>query len=110
MGECNSCPSSVAVVPVTQTARKAVALIGPPNCGKTTLFNRLTGLRQKVANFPGVTVDKHIGIAELPDGRSCEIIDLPGVYSLSPRSEDEQVSHDALTGPDKPDAILLVLD
>ena len=91
-----------------------MALIGPPNSGKTTLFNRLTGLRQKVANFPGVTVEQHTGIAELPDGRRLRIIDLPGVYSLSPRSEDEQVAHDVLTGQredtPKPEAVLLVLD
>jgi ferrous iron transport protein B len=91
-----------------------VALVGPPNSGKTTLFNRLTGLRQKVANFPGVTVEQHTGIAELPDGRAIPIIDLPGIYSLTPRSEDEQVAHDVLKGlrPDtpQPEAILLVLD
>ena len=116
MSECNTCAGGggAAVLQIPLTAPKAVALIGPPNSGKTTLFNRLTGLRQKVANFPGVTVDKHTGIAELPDGRTCEIIDLPGVYSLSPRSEDEQVSHDVLTaalpGTSKPDAILLVID
>jgi ferrous iron transport protein B len=100
--------------PKTGARPKAVALIGPPNSGKTTLFNRLTGLRQKVANFPGVTVEEHTGIAELPDGRVVSIIDLPGVYSLSPRSEDEQIAHDVLTGEhagtDKPEAILLVLD
>jgi ferrous iron transport protein B len=88
--------------------------VGPPNSGKTTLFNRLTGLRQKVANFPGVTVEQHSGIAELPDGRAVRIIDLPGVYSLSPRSEDEQIAYDVLTGHNpgvpKPQAILLVLD
>src|SRR6202790_589332 len=91
-----------------------VALIGPPNSGKSTLFNRLTGLRQKVANFPGVTVEQHTGLAVLPDGREAWIIDLPGVYSLSPRSEDEQIAHDVLTGrrgdTPKPQAILLVLD
>jgi ribosome-interacting GTPase 1 len=80
------------------TAPKTVAVIGPPNSGKTTLFNRLTGLRQKVANFPGVTVEQHTGIAALPDGRTVQLIDLPGVYSLSPRSEDEQVAYDVLTG------------
>ena len=89
-------------------------MIGPPNSGKTTLFNRLTGLRQKVANFPGVTVEQHTGIAALPDGRTIQLIDLPGVYSLSPRSEDEQVAHDVLTGQradtPKPEAVLLVLD
>src|SRR5690242_19954465 len=115
MSDCGSCAGGgAAVIQLPHTTPKSVALIGPPNSGKTTLFNRLTGLRQKVANFPGVTVDKHTGIAELPDGRTCEIIDLPGVYSLSPRSEDEQVSYDVLTGArlggTKPDAILLVMD
>ena len=83
--------------PATRKPR-TVALVGPPNSGKTTLFNRLTGLRQKVANFPGVTVEQHTGMAQLPDGREVAIIDLPGVYSLSPRSEDEQVTHDVLKG------------
>jgi len=91
-----------------------VALIGPPNSGKTTLFNRLTGLRQKVANFPGVTVEQHTGLAAVPGGRQVGIIDLPGVYSLSPRSEDEQVAYDVLhgrhTGTPRPEAVLLVLD
>jgi ferrous iron transport protein B len=93
---------------------RTVALVGPPNSGKTTLFNRLTGLRQKVANFPGVTVEQHTGIAELPDGRSVTIVDLPGIYSLNPRSEDEQVAYDVLhgerAGTPKPEAVLLVLD
>jgi ferrous iron transport protein B len=91
-----------------------VALIGPPNSGKTTVFNQLTGLRQKVANFPGVTVEQHTGVVVLPGGDSVTVIDLPGVYSLEPRAEDEQVTHDVLTGrhegTPKPDAILLVLD
>jgi ferrous iron transport protein B len=95
-------------------AVRTVALVGPPNSGKTTLFNRLTGLRQKVANFPGVTVEQHTGIAELPDGRAVSIVDLPGIYSLSPRSEDEQVAYDVLhgerAGTPKPEGILLVLD
>jgi len=113
--DCRACGSSTLVeFPGNAPAPKAVALIGPPNSGKTTLFNRLTGLRQKVANFPGVTVEQHTGIAELPDGRALRIIDLPGVYSLSPRSEDEQIAHDVLTGrcadTPQPDAILLVLD
>src|SRR5581483_9032342 len=93
---------------------KTVALVGPPNCGKTTLFNKLTGLHQKVANFPGVTVEQHTGIIQFDDDREIAIIDLPGIYSLQPRSEDEQVAHDVLKGlrPDtpKPDAILLLLD
>ncbi len=93
---------------------RTVAIVGPPNCGKSTLFNRLTGLRQKVANYPGVTVEQHIGAARLEDGREVTIVDLPGVYSLSPRSEDEQVACDVLygrmPGQDRPDAIVLILD
>ncbi len=118
MSQCSDCQGcgSAAVLqfPVSGGELRTVALIGPPNSGKTTLFNRLTGLRQKVANFPGVTVEQHTGIAELTDGRAVRIIDLPGVYSLSPRSEDEQVAHDVLRGTrsdtPKPEAILLVLD
>jgi ferrous iron transport protein B len=91
-----------------------VAVVGPPNSGKSTLFNRLTGLRQKVANFPGVTVEQHTGITRLPDGREITLIDLPGIYGLAPRSEDEQVTHDVLKGLREdvppPDAILLILD
>ena len=75
-----------------------VAIIGPPNSGKSTLFNRLTGLRQKVANFPGVTVEHRMGKAKLKDKHEVFLIDLPGVYSLHPRSEDEQVAHDMLKG------------
>lgn len=93
---------------------RTVALVGPPNAGKSTLFNALTGLRQKVANFPGVTVEHHTGITRLPNGVEVELIDLPGVYSLDPRTEDERITRDALLGEvegiGKPDAILLVLD
>lgn len=92
---------------------RVVALIGPPNCGKSTLFNRLTGLNQKVANYPGVTVDYHTGQMHL-NNRTLDLVDLPGVYSLTPRSEDEQVTHDVLAGTmpgiPKPDAVLLILD
>lgn len=114
-GDCAGCGSAaVAVFPEPAAPPITVAVIGPPNCGKTTLFNRLTGLRQKVANFPGVTVEQHTGVAALPDGRTVRMIDLPGIYSLSPRSEDEQVAHDVLKGnradTPKPDAILLLLD
>jgi len=65
---------------------RTIAVVGPPNSGKTTLFNRLTGLRQKVANFPGVTVEHHLGFIRDGSGREIELIDLPGIYSLSPRS------------------------
>ncbi len=118
MSQCSDCQgcgaATVLPFPAPAGALRTIALIGPPNCGKTTLFNRLTGLRQKVANFPGVTVEQHTGLAEIADGRTVQVIDLPGVYSLSPRSEDEQVAYDVLRGErpgtPKPDAILLLLD
>ena len=93
---------------------RVIAVVGPPNSGKSTLFNRLTGLRQKVANFPGVTVEQHVGKLKMEDAAELDVIDLPGVYSLTPRSEDEQVTHDVLMGRmpgvPKPDTILLILD
>src|SRR5919112_5026809 len=111
MSDCHGCAAAVAI---PFAARHTVALVGPPNCGKTTLFNRLTGLRQKVANFPGVTVEQHVGRARVTGSREVYLVDLPGIYSLSPRSEDEQVAHDVLTGSmagiDRPDAVLLILD
>jgi ferrous iron transport protein B len=99
----------------TLSGVRSVAVVGPPNAGKTTLFNRLTGLRQKVANFPGVTVEHHVGAFKATeDAEEIALIDLPGVYSLSPKSEDEAVTVRVLRGemPDtpKPDAILLILD
>ncbi len=108
-------PESGGVATITiGAARKTVAIVGPPNAGKSTLFNALTGLRQKVANFPGVTVEHRSGVARLPNSREVDVIDLPGIYSLDPRSEDEQVTRDALRGEiaglRKPDAILLILD
>jgi ferrous iron transport protein B len=113
-GDCHGCASAAVAEFPRPAAVKTVALVGPPNSGKSTLFNRLTGLRQKVANFPGVTVEQHTGMAVLPDGRALHVIDLPGIYSLSPRSEDEQVAYDVLNGlrPDTatPGAVLLVLD
>jgi ferrous iron transport protein B len=92
---------------------KKLALIGNPNCGKTTLFNRLTGLNQKVGNYPGVTVDKRSGKISLPTGETVELIDLPGAYSLSSNSLDEQVVQDSLLNPKNevyPDVILAVID
>src|SRR5215216_3588860 len=91
-----------------------VALAGNPNCGKTTIFNALTGLRQKVENYPGVTVEKKTGRCHLPGGRTASIIDLPGTYSLISRSPDEQVAMEVLRGlrPDTPapDAVIVVVD
>lgn len=88
-------------------------LIGPPNSGKTTLFNRLTNLRQKVGNYPGITVEQHTGAIAL-SGREETIIDLPGVYSLNPHSEDERVAvrvlNGSMNGIPRPEAVLLMLD
>jgi ferrous iron transport protein B len=99
---------------VALTDTHVIAIIGPPNCGKSTLFNRLTGLRQKVGNFPGVTVEQRVGRTRLSNNREITLIDLPGVYSLDARSEDERVTRDVLNGQmpgvPKPDAVLLILD
>lgn len=90
-----------------------IALMGKPNSGKSSLFNQLTGLNQKVGNFPGVTVDKHIGYFKLPNDRKVELIDLPGVFSLYPRTPDEMVVTDMLSNPQNPSfphKIILVAD
>ena len=115
MSDCHDCDACAATIKPARGGRPhVVAIIGPPNSGKSTLFNRLTGLRQKVANFPGVTVEQRLGHAKVPSDRDIILIDLPGVYSLNPRSEDEQVTRDVLTGVmkdlPKPDAVLLILD
>ncbi|HTL68613.1 MAG TPA: ferrous iron transport protein B [Lacunisphaera sp.] len=90
------------------------AMVGNPNCGKTTLFNALTGLRQKVGNYPGVTVEKKIGTTWSQHGRPIQIIDLPGAYSLAARSPDEAVLRDVLLGrredTPQPDRIICVVD
>ena len=100
--------------PSRRTRRKLIAIAGGPNCGKSTLFNKLTGLRQKVANYPGVTVEKKAGFVALPSGRTVEVLDLPGTYSLRPGSPDEVVVRDVLLGVQAstplPDLTLLVLD
>src|ERR1700734_1930378 len=75
-----------------------VALVGPPNSGKSTLFNRLTGLRQKVANYPGVTVEQHFGKLSGIGRSDLVLIDLPGIYSLDSYSEDARVAVDVLHG------------
>jgi ferrous iron transport protein B len=114
MSDCHDCPVATLPPPPAFTRRHIVAIIGPPNSGKSTLFNRLTGLRQKVANFPGVTVEHRMGKVKVEAGREVFAIDLPGVYSLNPRTEDERVTHDVLMGQMKdlprPDAVLLILD
>jgi ferrous iron transport protein B len=98
----------------TQAGAVTVALVGPPNSGKSTLFNRLTGLRQHVANYPGVTVEQRRGRLLHGGARAIELIDLPGTYGLRSRSEDEMVTLDVLQGRmpglARPDAVILVLD
>lgn len=86
-----------------------IAIIGNPNSGKSSLFNLLTGLRQKVGNFPGVTVEKKLGQVNLPGSGSCTVIDLPGTYSLYPRREDEWVSYKQLMYPDHGEKIDLAV-
>ena len=109
-GDCAGAPAAVAIA--RKTTR--VAIVGPPNSGKSTLFNRLTGLRQKVANYPGVTVEQRWAKLQMSRGVQVDLVDLPGIYSLDPRSEDEQVTHDVLhgrmQGRARPDAVLLILD
>ncbi|MGD0390792.1 MAG: ferrous iron transport protein B [Tepidisphaeraceae bacterium] len=93
---------------------QTIALAGNPNSGKTTIFNALTGLRQKVANYPGVTVEKKTGRCRLPNGAIANVIDLPGTYSLISRSPDEQVAMEVLRGvrgdTPAPDVVVVVVD
>jgi ferrous iron transport protein B len=92
----------------------SVALVGNPNCGKTALFNLLTGARQKVANYAGVTVERKVGHTRLADGRQLALIDLPGTYSLHPATADEEVTLEVLegrrAGEDVPDMLIAVVD
>jgi ferrous iron transport protein B len=95
------------------TAKIKIALAGKPNSGKSSLFNQLTGLNQKIGNFPGVTVDKRTGFCQLDEVTAAEIIDLPGTYSLYPRTLDEKVVAEVFTdqrGSFYPDKIVLVAD
>jgi len=95
-------------------AAPLVALVGNPNAGKTALFNALTGARQKVGNYPGVTVERHSGRLALDDGRPVELVDLPGTYSLDPSSPDEAVTRDVVLGRQAgervPDTLIVVAD
>jgi len=93
--------------------RKRIALVGNPNSGKSSLFNQLTGLNQKIGNFPGVTVDKKSGICTLSNNEKVEIIDLPGTYSIFPKSNDETVVRDILLHRENeffPDVLVVVID
>ena len=91
-----------------------VALVGNPNCGKTALFNLLTGSRQKVANYAGVTVERKEGRLDVGDGKTLRVLDLPGTYSLYPRSQDERITCDVLMGraigEKRPDVLVCVVD
>lgn len=98
-------------IPSTKTL--TIALLGNPNCGKSTIFNQLTGLRQKIGNFPGVTVDKKLGKLLLESGQTATLIDLPGTYNLYPTSQDERVVLNILANPANPyypDAIVYIAD
>ncbi len=114
MSSCCETPAFVPPPAPPAGTLRTVVLIGPPNSGKSTLFNRLTGLRQKVANYPGVTVEQRMGLMAGVGRDDLTLIDLPGVYSLTPYSEDSRVAVDVLRGKmpgtPKPDAVLLVLD
>ncbi|MEO8142550.1 MAG: ferrous iron transporter B [Sphingomicrobium sp.] len=96
------------------TTAPLIAVVGNPNAGKSALFNALTGARQKVGNYPGVTVERHVGRLALPGGTLAELIDLPGAYGLDPTSPDEAVTRDVLLGKQAgerlPDALLVVVD
>jgi ferrous iron transport protein B len=90
-----------------------IALVGNPNTGKSTLFNILTGLNQKIGNFPGITVDKKLGYCKLDFDKQAEIIDLPGTYSLYPKSRDERIAFQVLadaSNPSYPDIVIVVVD
>ena len=95
-------------------ANRRIALIGNPNTGKTSLFNVLTGMRQRVGNYSGVTVEKKTGTWTMPSGESVELIDLPGTYSLSASSLDERVAVDVISGHgmggQAPDLVVVVVD
>ena len=96
---------------VKKNKKQKIALLGNPNVGKSSLFNALTGLNQRVGNFPGVTVDKKTGLLQLSEDKQLEILDLPGLYSLFVKSADEAVVLESLIKPDlQIDLLLVVLD
>src|SRR5579872_232784 len=105
--QCRSRRSSV-------SRHRTAALVGNPNAGKSALFNALTGARQKIANYPGVTVERKAGRLVLPGGDIVELTDLPGSYSLHPTSPDEEVTRSVIMGEfpgeDAPEVLVVVLD
>lgn len=109
-----STPDHPNAASAVKTVIKTIALAGNPNSGKTTIFNCLTGMRQKVANYPGVTVEKKTGRCRGADGSYFDVIDLPGTYSLVSRSPDEQVAMDVIRGlradTAVPDVVVVVVD
>jgi ferrous iron transport protein B len=100
-------------ITVAKRLDASIAVVGNPNSGKSTLFNRLTGLKQRIANYPGVTVEKHVGILRVDD-KVIELVDLPGTHSLSAHSLEEHIAVDVIfgrmQGTRKPDGLLVVLD
>ncbi|MDA0335180.1 MAG: 50S ribosome-binding GTPase, partial [bacterium] len=97
----------------TSRPTRTVALLGNPNTGKTTLFNVLTGMSQRVGNYPGVTVERKSGSVNLPDGSRAELFDLPGTYSLAAASPDEMIAVDVLldeTESNRVDAVIAIVD
>ncbi|MCB1920910.1 MAG: ferrous iron transporter B [Candidatus Competibacteraceae bacterium] len=101
-------------LPIDESRLARIALVGPPNCGKTTLFNTLTGSRQKTGNYPGVTVERKSGRLRTPVGHTVELLDLPGSYSLRARSPDEAITRDVVLGRQaqeaSPDVVVCVTD
>lgn len=100
--------------PLSPSATPLIALVGNPNCGKSALFNRLTGARQKVANFAGVTIERKVGRCVSASGRVWQILDLPGTYSINGSTPDEQITQAVITGQHRsepmPDALVCVVD
>jgi ferrous iron transport protein B len=113
MAEVETASVPVEKIPVRHRATASIAVIGNPNSGKSTLFNRLTGLRQTTGNYPGVTVEKHSGVVQL-NTSALELVDLPGIYCLGGFSTDERIAVDVVLGrvegTPRPDGLLVVLD
>ncbi|HLF30396.1 MAG TPA: ferrous iron transport protein B [Xanthomonadales bacterium] len=113
MAKAKTIAVSLDEIGIRHKARSSIAVLGNPNSGKSTLFNRLTGLRQTTGNYPGVTVEKHVGTVQL-GGSAVELIDLPGIYCLGGKSVDERIAVDValgrVAGTPKPSGLLVVLD